>query len=64
VAKLKYLEMTVKNKNRIHDKIKSTINLRYAVQNVLSFCLLSGKLGFRIYNNVISTVFNMGVKLV
>jgi hypothetical protein len=48
VAKFKYLETTLTNKNDTHDEIKSILNsgnaCYYSVQNLLSSRLISKKL--------------------
>jgi hypothetical protein len=60
VAKLKYLRMTLTNKNYIHDEIKCRLNSRnacyYSVQNVLSSQLISKNLKIKIYKTVILLV--------
>jgi hypothetical protein len=66
VAKFKYLEMTLTNKNDIHDEIKSRLNsgnaCPYSVQNLLYSCLISRNLKIKIYRTVILPVVLYGCK--
>jgi hypothetical protein len=56
VTKFTYLEMTLSNKNDIHDEIKSTLNLGnacyYSDQNLLSSHLIPKK-KIKIYKTVV-----------
>ena len=61
VEEFKYLGTTLKNKNSIHEEIKSRMKLGnacyYSVQNLLSCSLLSKNLKIKIYRTIIlSTV--------
>jgi hypothetical protein len=53
----KYMGTTVTNETLIDEEIKRTLNLGNACyqsfQNLLSFCLLSGNVKFKIYETVI-----------
>jgi hypothetical protein len=59
VAKLKYLRMTVTNQNSIQEEINCRLNsgnaCYHSVQNLLSSCLLTKNLKFKLYKT-------MGVK--
>jgi hypothetical protein len=56
VATFKYLRMTLKNQNDIHDEIKGRFNsgdaCYYSFQNLLSSCCLSKNLEIKIYKAV------------
>jgi hypothetical protein len=58
--------MTLTNKNDIHDKIKSRLNLGnacyYSVQNPLSSHLISKNLKIKIYKTIILPVVLYGYK--
>jgi sorting nexin-29 len=64
VSKVRYLWMTLKNQNDIHDEIKSRLNSRngcyYSVQNLLSSHLTSKNLQIKIYRTVILPVVLYG----
>jgi hypothetical protein len=66
VAKLKYLRMTVTNKNLIHNDIKSRPNsgnaFYHPAQNLLSFHLLPKNITIKIYKTVILAVVLYGCK--
>jgi hypothetical protein len=60
VAKFKHLQMTLTNKNDIHDEMKSRLNSGnaccYSVKNILSSHLISKHLKIKIYKTVILPV--------
>jgi hypothetical protein len=64
VSQLRYLGMTVTNRNLIQEEIKRRLNsgnaCYHSVQNLLSSCLLSKNLKIRIYRTIIFPVVLYG----
>jgi hypothetical protein len=64
VVKVKYLEMALTNQNCIHQEIKISLNLGnacyHAVQNLLSYYLLSKNVKVEIYKTIILPVVLYG----
>jgi hypothetical protein len=64
VSQFKYLGMTVTNKNLIQEEIERRLNsgnaCYHSVQNLLSCCLLSRNVKFRIYKTIILPVVLYG----
>jgi hypothetical protein len=60
----KYMGRTITNETYIDEEIKRTFNFSNACyqsfQNLLSFCLLSGNVKFKIYETIILPVVQYG----